>query len=134
MIDIKKAAVLMAVAASSGCANLVEDNRTSEEIVMSRAQERYDSLMKKDMVGLAEALKFTTPSFQKYTTARQYNARVAGRGMWQKANVSRVACEEDVCEVVTNITYIHPKIGVPVTRPLKDKWILVDNQWWIYHK
>ncbi len=134
MIDIKKAAVLVAVAASSGCAGLMQDNRTPEEIVAERAQERYDGLMQKNMEGLGEAFKFTTPSFRQYTTPEQYNARVAGRGMWNAAKVNKVTCEEDVCDVVIDVTYTSPQLGLPITRPLDEKWIRIENEWWVYHK
>lgn len=134
MIDIKKAALLVAVVATSGCVSLMQDNRAPEEIVAERAQERYDSLMQKNMMGLKEAFKFTTPSFRQYSTPEQYNAHVAGRGMWNAAKVSKVSCEEDVCDVAIDVTYTSPQIGVPITRPLHEKWIRVENQWWIYHK
>ncbi|MCV6622359.1 MAG: hypothetical protein OIF51_11495 [Cellvibrionaceae bacterium] len=119
----------------AACANVQYANMTAEEIVKERAQQRYDALMEKSEEGLKKAWEFTTPSYRSYTTHGQYNALVAGRGMWNAAKVTKVECEEDsVCEVTAQVTYTSPQMGIPITRPLENKWIKVDDSWWIYHK
>lgn len=110
------------------------DNRSPEEIVTERSQERLDALMKKDLGSLTIALEYTTPSFRQHTKPGEYNSRVAGRGFWNAAKVNSVSCEENVCDVVVDITYTSPQLGVPITRPLDEKWINIDGGWWIYHK
>lgn len=119
----------------SACASLgFEDKRPAEVIVAERSQERLDALMEKSTEGLEAALKYTTPSYQKHMTAGRYNVLVAGRGFWNEAKVKSVTCEEDVCDVITLVTYTSPQMGFPVERPLDEKWIKIENNWWIYHK
>lgn len=132
---IKSTLILAAISINLGaCANMFVDNRSPEEIVTERAQERLDALMKKDMKSLATALEYTTPSFRQHTRPGEYNARVAGRGFWNAAKVNRVSCEEEVCDVIVDVTYTSPQLGLPITRPLDEKWINIDGGWWIYHK
>ncbi|WP_299980328.1 hypothetical protein [uncultured Pseudoteredinibacter sp.] len=101
---------------------------------MKRAEARYEALMKKDQAGLAKAWEYTTPSFRGYTTVEQYAPKVAGRMFWSAVEPRGAECEEDVCEVTFNLTYKPPQLNVPITRPLKNKWLFIDGEWWIYHK
>lgn len=132
---IKSTLILAAISINLGaCANMFVDNRSPEEIVAERSQERLDALMEKDMKGLATALKYTTPSFRQHTQLGEYNARVAGRGYWNEVKVNKVDCEENVCDVTVDMTYTLPQLGFPTTRPIDEKWIKIDGVWWIYHK
>lgn len=124
----------MAALALGACSGMAKKDQTPEEAVVERAQARYDALMRKDQDGLEEALTFTSPSYRTFNTVRQYSAVVAGRGMWNDVSVRSAACEEDVCKVTVDLTYTSPQFKLPLTRPFYEKWIKVNDQWWIYHK
>lgn len=130
----QKIGITFLAMALGACAAMPQKNKSPEELVMERAQARYDALMQKDEEGLEKAFSYTTPSFRGYTTSRQYNAKVAGRGMWNEVKVSSVECEESVCKVKVDLTYQTPQFNIPVTRPFFEKWIEIDGNWWIYHK
>lgn len=135
MKTINKIGLSMAALALSACAGIsTQKNKTPEEIVVERAQARYDALMQKDEDGLAKAYTYTSPSFRTYTTVKQYNAKVAGRGMWNKVSVRKAECEESICKVMVDLTYTSPQLKIPLTRPFYEKWIEINDQWWIYHK
>lgn len=105
------------------------DSRPPEQIVKERSQQRLDALLKGD---IATALEFTTPAYQQMTTVNRYNLRVQGAGYWSKAIVSKVECDEDVCNLVSMVTYKHPSVGFENTRLLDEKWLKIDGQWWLY--
>jgi len=105
------------------------DSRPPEQIVKERSQQRLDALLKGDV---ATALEFTTPAYQQMNTPGSYHARVQGAVHWITAITETVECKQDICNVVTKITYKHPRMGFENTRPLKEKWVKVDDQWWLY--
>jgi len=120
--------------ALGGCAGLSQKNTSPEELVVERAQARYDALMLKNEDGLKKAFGYTTPAYKTFNTVRQYNALVAGRGMWNEVTVREAICEESTCRVTVDLTYTSPQVKIPLKRPFYEKWIKIDDQWWIYHK
>lgn len=105
------------------------DSRPPEQIVQERSQARLEALLDKD---ISKAWTYTTPSYQKLATPGQYLAQVQGVKRWTNGAIESVSCEGDVCNVVTMITYKHEALGYENTRPIEDKWIKVDGQWWLY--
>ncbi len=134
MKNVTKVSLSIAALALGACSGMTTKNQTPEEIVMERAQARYDALMQQDAEGLAIAFDYTSPSYRSYATAKQYNAKVAGRGMWNKVEVETANCEDSVCKVKVNLTYTSPQFKLPITRPFHEKWIEINGEWWIYHK
>lgn len=129
----KAAVALVALAALSGCAgNGVLATKTDEQIVWERAQARLDALINKN---LKEAYKYASPGLRAVESVNEYHARVAGAALWTKAKVQNVDCVADACQVNYWLSYRLLRFGMTeMSQGMQEKWIKVDNQWWIYHK
>ena len=119
----------------AGCSGLpatkATDNRAPEEIVRERSQARLHALLAGD---IAKAWTYTTPSYRERADYRHYAALVGGSGSWTQARVDTVTCGEDACDVITEVTYRLVRPPVENTRPLDERWIKVDGEWWIFHR
>jgi len=117
---------LMGVLSISACT----DNRAPEEIVKERSQARLDTLRAGDF---EKALSYATPAYQMTTTPKRYSARVAAAPSWINAVVDSVECQQaDICDVRVMITHYMYKTKIETKIPLEEKWINVDDHWWIY--
>lgn len=121
--------------ALAGCSSLPmqkTDDRPAEEIVRERSQARLDALLAKD---IETAWGYTTPSYRERTPQpRLYYALMGGSVNWTQARVEKVECAEDACDVITMISYKLKKPPIENTRPLEERWIKVDGEWWIFHR
>lgn len=105
------------------------DERSPEEIVQERAQARWDALLAGD---IEQAYTFTSPAYRSSTTLNRFQARLGSSIRRTKADVSKVECEPDRCDVVVMVTYVVPQLNTENTRPLNETWILSDDDWWIH--
>ena len=104
-----------------------------EDIVRDRAKSRWDARLAGD---LETAYSYASPA---YRSAFDVNAfgEMYGRGLahWTSAEVRSVTCRETVCDVVMFITYTTPvQKGRVLSSTLNERWVLEDDQWWIYLK
>ena len=113
----------------AGCASL--GNKSDEDIVKERAQARYDALLGGD---IKKAWAFTAPTYRQRVSAEGYASVMGGVGNWTKAEVSRVTCEEDRCEVSGLVSYNVPGMKLENTITLTDVWIRTDGKWWVFHR
>lgn len=132
LIATARTALALAAAALliTGCAGLGAP-KTPEEQVAKRAQQRLDALMKWD---LEKAISYTTPSFRQRSNTADYSRRYLGMRNWTEAKVGSVTCMENRCDVKVLATYpvIHSKSST--TRPIDERWVQLDGQWYIYHR
>lgn len=123
---------LAAAALLAACASAPAP-RTPEEAVQQRAQQRWDALLEKDV---ESAYGFFSPGQRSATSLEAYQRELLlSRVRWQGARVAGAACEEDACEVKVDLTVLlaSPVPGVrnyEITRPITERWILAQNQWW----
>jgi hypothetical protein len=111
----------------SGCA--IFKPRTAEEIVMERAQLRWDALVKSDT---KTAYGFFSPSSRALMTPEQYDISIR-RGFWKSAKVERVECAtKDSCFVHVLIEYDFQ--GRRTKTPLGETWIQDGSDWWYVQK
>lgn len=107
--------------------------RTDAERVEARAQQRLDLLLKGDV---EKAYTFMTPGYRTANSIDHFRANfAAGISRLVTAKVRSVTCpEEDVCTVISDITYNHVSaLGgkpIPIERATQERWIKVDDQWW----
>lgn len=127
-MSIRMLIAILGVFLLSSCATVPA---TPEDAVAIRAQQRLDALIAGDF---AKAYSYATPAYRQSVALAAHKPRFAGANMWTKAVVGSVSCEVDVCDVSTLISYTLPQIKFKNTRPMKERWIRVDGQWWIYHK
>ena len=125
--------LIAAMVLASGCA--IFDNRPPEQVVADRAQERVNLLMRGDF---EKAYRYATPGYRATNTVDQYAADFGGVSMWLEAEVGEVNCplleEVLVCDVVTLISYNPPRMGYVQTTQVPERWIKVENGWYLVVK
>lgn len=113
----------------AGCATNAP--MSDEEVVTKKAQSWIDALLAHDYDA---AYNFTAPGFKSRVSTRSYQKRYAGSGSWVKGWVDSIACKDSSCEVTVKITYRIKGTEVTANTVMKDTWVHVDRQWWLYHK
>lgn len=126
----RKALAVTAALLLAGCAAL-STPKTAEDQVAQRAQERLDALLEWD---LDKVIQYTTPAYRKDLNKNHYASRYLGVGNWTEARVESVSCEESACDVKVLVTYELKRPKITNTRPLQERWIEVDKQWYIYER
>jgi hypothetical protein len=116
-----------------GCASVGGPAVSPEEQVKLRAQERWDLLLAGK---LEAAYGYLSPAQRSAISLIEYQRQVlSGKVRWRAANVEKVECEGLVCAVDVNLD-IRVMAAVPgvssfdLGRPIQEKWVRVDNQWW----
>lgn len=131
-VSLLKAGMLVAGAAMlSACASLAP--KTPEEAVSQRAQAYWDARLKGDK---AKAYTFTHPSYKQVATEKDYALQFAGT-LATAAEVRKVRCEAETCEVGINFKVTPPVIGSKlknIDMYATETWLQADGQWWIYIK
>jgi hypothetical protein len=105
-----------------------------EEAVRERALERWQALMQRDM---EKAYGYLSPGYRAVTSLDLYRARFGSAVRWTDANVKKVACTDKACDVTVNVhyQYMAPSVGMyEGEKPLEEKWVQVDKQWWLLPK
>lgn len=119
---------ILGVILLSSCATVPA---TPEDAVAIRAQQRLDALIAGDF---AKAYSYATPAYRKSISLGRHQAKVAGSGMWTSGTVKSVTCKTNVCDVTVLVGYEMVKLDLKNTRPMEQRWIKSDGQWWIYHQ
>lgn len=117
----------------------ISDNGSTgeaEDVVTQRAKARWQALIIRDV---NQAYTYLSPGYRLATPLRQYRGQIGGKVRWKDVAIKSVQCAQRFCDVNLNITYgINVATrGVPeqqVTTLLKEKWVLVDGQWWYLPK
>ena len=130
-------AFALAVIVLSGCAatgsatsNAGADNKpeTTSQKVLTRAQQRWDALLKFD---LNAAYGFISPAGRSTMTVEKYRPRV-NSGFWRGAKAKDASCEAETCDVIVLIDITVE--GVKTSVPVKEVWILEAGQWWFVYQ
>ncbi|MGZ5032671.1 MAG: hypothetical protein ACXWAC_05690 [Usitatibacter sp.] len=117
----------LALVGISGCAAFKP--RPAEEIVMERAQARWDALVKGD---LPAAYGFFSPGSRAVLTQEQYSNSIR-LGFWKSAKVEKVECAtQDSCFAHVAIEYEFQ--GRRTKTPLGETWIREGSDWWYIQK
>jgi hypothetical protein len=98
------------------------------KLVVSRAQQRWDALLKADM---DVAYQFISPGGRSLMTAQQYRPRV-NTGFWRGAKVEKASCGVETCDVTVLVDMLVE--GVKFTNPVKETWILDAGKWWFVYQ
>ena len=116
----------------SGCASFVQ--RSPEEIVMQRVNERWDALI---AGRLETAYTYETPEYRELYPFAEYRNTIRGVGAWQKVEIENIECLKEKC-IADILIYVKIKIGmgfgvVESDARAKENWIhhSTDGQW--YH-
>jgi hypothetical protein len=104
------------------------DDRTPEEVVHERAQQRWDALLSGD---IERAYGFITPAYRATRSLALYRARFGAAVQWNDATVQSVECEAERCRVVVNLSYRLIRQRMENTRPMDEVWVFSEGNWWI---
>ncbi|WP_239288552.1 hypothetical protein [Candidatus Nitrotoga sp. 1052] len=113
-----------------GCAGLGGGSTSSAQVdpqkmVADLAAARWEALIKGDF---AKAYSYLSPGTRDVMSLDLYKAKIRG-GIWKKANVDSVSCEQDQCKVLMAIEYSYRDIKSLETR-LDENWLRQDGKWW----
>ncbi len=93
-----------------------------------------DALIARDW---AKAYEYLPPATRKLKPLEVYaNKMRAGAIIRKAASVKSVECEEDVCNVTVDLTYIYSGVveafrGQESKSLVKEKWIFSQDDWWL---
>jgi len=124
------AGILMAVAA--GCASIGAGSRPAEQVVLERAQARWNALVDRDF---GAAYAYLTSGYRAVVPLAAYRRQTTGPAQWESAKAQSAKCEAARCIVAVEITF---RIGLPghadrVQSSFVDEtWVLEDGQWFKY--
>lgn len=120
------------IIALQGCA--VFTSKPPEERVAQRSQERLDLMWSGEMKASYE---YTTPGYRSARTWQEYKANWLGVGMWKEAEVHAVDCGDleppSRCEATIRVVFVAPRQQATTTY-LKEQWLLVEGDWYLYQK
>ena len=122
-----------ASAALVGCSN-INMAVAPEEIVGERAIAQANAVMVGDF---DTGLGYMTPSYRESARAKDFKRSRSGATGWTNVDLKWVKCDDAPkptrCEVRLLVTLMRPPaITTPITVPLDDVWIFVDDDWYQY--
>ena len=128
---------VVVVVSLSGCgttgplqstANVEMDADAVSRLVMGRAQQRWDALVKRDMDA---AYQLISPAGRSLMSLEDYRPR-ANTGFWRGAKVTQAVCSAEICEVTVLVDMVVER--VKFTNPVKETWILDAGKWWFVYQ
>lgn len=97
----------------------------AKEVVAGLAASRWEALIQGD---IAKAYGYLSPGTRSVMSLDLYKAKTKS-GMWKKASVDTVVCEQDRCEVAMVIIYSYRNMKSIETR-LSEVWLREGEGWW----
>lgn len=114
--------------AASGCAVLTP--KTPEEQVSARADDFWKARISGDY---AKAYSYATPAYRGVRTPRAYQLQFGSGAAIERAEVHKVVCAPQRCEVQMKLSVLPFLVGVkipPIDTYVDEVWLLEDGQWW----
>jgi hypothetical protein len=125
----KRLVAPLALVLLTACA--VGPAKTPEQIVGERAAARWQSLMQGKF---EESYKMLEPTYRKNNTFAQYDAATGKALQWVGAEVFRVKCEAEKCDVRLSISVKSPipnRFNGNITNTVDEVWMRDGGQWWL---
>jgi len=129
---LRSTAVGIFVAVAAGCASIGAGSRPAEQVVLERAQARWNALVDRDF---AAAYPYLTPGYRAVVPLTSYRRQSTGPAQWESAKAQSAKCEAARCIVAVEITF---RIGLPghadrlQSTFVDETWVLEDGQWFKY--
>lgn len=95
-----------------------------EELVKARAQERWGALIEGDV---PKVYGYMSPAAREALSLEAFRNSIR-LGFFKKADVVKVDCQPDVCDVQLQVTYVYR--GSSIVTPVRESWIRSDGGWW----
>jgi hypothetical protein len=124
---------ITAAVTMAGCASL-GSSRSATEVVLERAQSRWDALLKRDW---ASAYGYLSSGYRATVPLDRYGSQFGGPMQWEAAKAQGAECEESRCVVMVEITF---KLLLPGHRDrtsstfVEEVWLLEEGQWYKFEK
>lgn len=122
-------ATLVAVL-SAGCASIGAGLRPAEEVVLERAQARWDALVRRDWKA---AYPYLTPGYRALVPLERYGNQFTGPAQWEGAKAKSAKCEERRCTVNVEITFrllLPGHMDRVSSTHLDETWVVEEGQWY----
>jgi len=119
-----------AIAVAAGCASIGAGSRPADEVVLERAQARWNALVERDF---ATAYPYLTSGYRAVVPLQSYRRQSTGPAQWESAKAQSAKCEAARCIVSVAITF---RLGLPghgdrvQTAYVDETWVLEDGQWY----
>lgn len=123
---------LLAAHGLAGCAIPGATQRPAEEIVLERAQGRWNALLASNW---AAAYRYATPAYRAVVSEQTYGNQFRGPVQWSSATAKSAKCEEKRCIVFVNVTFrlLAPgHLGQRGQTDIEETWVLEDGSWFKY--
>jgi hypothetical protein len=102
---------------------------TPEEAVRVRAQERWDLLVRGELV---KAYDYYSEGSRLGFSREDYVNSIR-RGFWKSAKVEKVTCSStETCEA--DVSVAHEFKGIPSGTHVKETWVRAGKEWWYLRK
>lgn len=101
-----------------------------EDRLAQRAQARWDALVEGDF---ERAYEYETPGYRQVYSLQTFKNRFGHNVRWQNAKVRAVTPDGDVAEVRVLLSYKSLNLEgrlIEGERPVWERWLLVDGEWW----
>lgn len=122
------ALAVLLVAGLAGCAGMAKEegvDQGPQQQVGKLALARWDALIAGN---LAKAYEYMSPGTREVMSLDLYEKKTR-TGLWKKASVETIACEQDRCEVTMAIEYSYRDMKSIETR-LNEVWLQEGGKWW----
>jgi hypothetical protein len=117
----------IAVVGIGACASV--GSGPAEPQVVSRAQERWDALVKGDV---KTAYGYLSPGSRQVMDLTNYESTLR-KGFWKSAKVDKAVCASpQSCDAHVTIEYEFR--GMRTKTPLRETWIKEGSDWWLVQK
>lgn len=101
---------------------------TPEQVVATRAKQRWALLMKGDMAG---AYEFLSPASKASVSKDAYVKRRGSARYWRSVAMQNVECASDTCKVMMLLEYdLSPDVK-NLKRDIVETWIQDEGAWWL---
>lgn len=129
---LRLAALGLVAAFAAGCASIGAGYHAAEEIVLERAQARWNALVERDWNA---AYPYTTPAYRAIVPLKRYGNQFTGPLQWESAKVHSATCEEARCTVRVEISFrmLLPGHTDRLSSTFVDEvWVLEEGSWYKY--
>ncbi len=120
------ALVTLLVAGLAACAGIGKGSTQDPQLQVGElASARWQALLAGD---LKRAYDYLSPGTRETMSLDQYKRKI-NPGLWKKAAVSSVSCEQERCGVVVVLDYSFGSMKSIETR-LDEVWLMDNGKWW----
>lgn len=95
-----------------------------DKTVRALAQERWNALIAGDV---PKVYGYLSPAAREALSLEAFRGAIR-LGFFQKADVVKVECQPDVCDVQLEVAYAYR--GSSIVTPVRESWIRSGDGWW----